>query len=98
MNSMSALIFLLSLGTVCRVTRFITKDALAAGFRSRIADRFGEDSHPAYLATCGWCVSIWVAGAVTVLAHWAGEETWFQVGATALTLSYLTGLAANWLD
>ncbi|MFE1246379.1 hypothetical protein [Streptomyces sp. NPDC058735] len=95
---MSVLVFLLSLGTVCRVTRFLTKDALAAGLRSRIADRFGDDSRLAYLITCGWCVSIWVAGAVTALAYWAGEETWFQAGATLLTLSYLTGLAATWVD
>ncbi len=98
MISMSVLVFLLSLGTVCRVTRFITKDALAAGFRSRVAGRFGDDSQPAYLVSCGWCVSVWVAGAVTALAYWAGDETWYQVGATVLTLSYLTGLASNWLD
>ncbi len=98
MFSMSALVFLLSLGTVCRVTRFITKDALAARFRSRVADRFGDDSQQAYLVSCGWCVSVWVAAAVTALAYWAGDETWYQAGAMVLTLSYLTGLAGNWLD
>lgn len=98
MDSMSVLIFLLSLGTVCRVTRFITKDALAAGFRSRVADRFGDDSQPAYLVSCGWCVSVWVAGAVTALAYWAGHAIWYEAGATVLTLSYLAGLASNWLD
>ncbi len=98
MMAMSVLVFLLSLGTVCRVTRFITKDALAAGFRTRVAGRFGDDSQPAYLVSCGWCVSVWVAGAVTALAYWAGQETWFQAGTTVLTLSYLTGLASSWLD
>ncbi|MET8681114.1 hypothetical protein ABZW18_26910 [Streptomyces sp. NPDC004647] len=95
---MSLMAFLLSLGVSCRITRFITKDTLAADLRSWVADRFGEESKPAYLITCGWCSSIWVAAAVTPFAYWAGDTVWFQVSAMILTLSYLTGLASSWLD
>lgn len=98
MSRMDSVVFLLALGLSCRVTRFMTKDTLAAGFRSWVADRFGDESRPAYLVTCGWCTSIWVAAAVTPLAYWAGESLWFRGPALALSLSYLTGLAAAWLD
>lgn len=98
MAGMNSVVFLLALGSSCRVTRFITKDTLAAGFRSWVAGRFGDDSRPAYLVTCGWCTSIWVAAAVTGLAYGTGETLWFQATAMILTLSYLTGLASNWLD
>ncbi|MFH8679641.1 hypothetical protein [Streptomyces lydicus] len=90
--------FLLSVGATCRITRFLTKDALAAGFRSWVADRFGDDSKPSYLVSCSWCTSIWVASATAVLAHRAGGTTGFQITAAALSLSYLAGLASQWLD
>ncbi|MER5968510.1 hypothetical protein ABT112_01965 [Streptomyces sp. NPDC002055] len=95
---MNLVVFFLSLGISCRITRFITKDTLAAGIRSWVAARFGDDSKPAYLVTCGWCTSVWVAAAVAPLGFWAGETVAFQLVAMILTLSYLTGLAANWLD
>ncbi|GGV95996.1 hypothetical protein GCM10010500_37630 [Streptomyces nigrescens] len=55
---MSVAAFLLALGTTCRLTRFITKDTLAAGFRSWIGAHFGDDPRAAYLVSCGWCTSI----------------------------------------
>lgn len=95
---MTLLEFLLSLGATCRVTRFITKDTLAAGFRTWIAARFGDDSKLSYLVSCSWCTSIWVAAAMTALAQGAGGSLALQLTTTALTLSYLTGLASRWLD
>ena len=90
--------FLISLGATCRITRFVTKDTLAAGFRVWTADRFGDDSRPAYLVSCGWCASIWVAAVVTPTAFLAGETLIFKIAATALTLSYAAGLASSHLD
>lgn len=95
---MSLVAFLLSLGATCRITRFLTKDSLAAGFRSWVAGRFGDDSKPAYLVSCSWCSSIWVAAVMAPLTHWTGGTTGFQIVATALSLSYLAGLASRWLD
>ncbi|WP_326686325.1 MULTISPECIES: hypothetical protein [unclassified Streptomyces] len=95
---MSLADFLLALGATCRITRFITKDTLAAGFRIWIADRFGDDSRPSYLITCGWCTSIWVAVATTGSTLTLGDSLWLRAPAIALTLSYLTGIASRWLD
>jgi hypothetical protein len=98
MFSMSLTAFLLALGATCRITRFITKDTLGAGFRSWVADRFGDDSKPSYLVNCGWCTSIWVALAVASFTYCFEESRWLQVPATALSLSYLAGIASRWLD
>ncbi|NLU74453.1 DUF1360 domain-containing protein [Streptomyces sp. HNM0575] len=95
---MNTVVFLLALGTTCRITRFVTKDSLAAGFRTWMAARFGDDSRPAYLVTCSWCTSIWVAAAVVPAAYLAGGTPAFQVVALILTVSYLAGLASNWID
>ncbi|MEU0004285.1 hypothetical protein ABZ079_08270 [Streptomyces sp. NPDC006314] len=90
--------FLLALGATCRITRFLTKDTLAAGLRSQVADRFGDDSKAAYLVSCGWCASVWVATAMTVYALALADNAWFKVPAIALSLSYLAGVASRWLD
>ncbi|WP_432048644.1 hypothetical protein [Streptomyces asiaticus] len=95
---MSLAAFLLALGTTCRITRFITKDTLAAGFRIWVADRFGDDSRPTYLVNCGWCTSTWVAAAIALYASLLHSTVWFHLPATALTLSYLAGVASRWLD
>ncbi|MFF7234685.1 DUF1360 domain-containing protein [Streptomyces sioyaensis] len=96
---MSVAAFLLALGATCRITRFITKDTLAAGFRSWIAGRFGDDSRVAYLVNCGWCTSIWVAAATALYAYSLPDcSPWFGVPTTVLTLSYLAGVASRWLD
>ena len=90
--------FILALGTTCRITRFVVKDTLASSFRIWVADRFGEESKPAYLVTCSWCTSMWVAGGVAPLAYYLAESAWIQIPAMAMTLSYLSGIAARWLD
>jgi hypothetical protein len=95
---MNVVVFLLALGITCRITRFITKDTLAAGFRSWMAERFGDDSKLAYVVTCSWCTSIWVSAAVVPLAYAAGSTIAFQAVALVLTLSHLCGVASNWLD
>ncbi|MDT0470316.1 hypothetical protein, partial [Streptomyces gibsoniae] len=76
---MSLAAFLLALGTTCRITRFITQDTLAAGFRTWVADRFGDDSRFSYLVNCGWCTSTWVAGAIAVYASLLHTTAWFHL-------------------
>lgn len=95
---MSLAEFLLALGATCRITRFITKDTLAAGFRIRVADRFGDDSKLSYLVNCAWCSSIWVGTALTGATLALGGSLWLQAPTAALTLSYLAGVASRWLD
>ncbi|GAA2588130.1 hypothetical protein ACWCO0_34795 [Streptomyces tubercidicus] len=95
---MSLAEFLLSVGATCRLTRFITKDTLAAGFRSWVAGRFGDDSKLSYLVSCSWCTSVWVGSTMAALTYGSAGTTAFQVATTALSLSYLAGLASQWLD
>ncbi|GHJ36614.1 DUF1360 domain-containing protein [Streptomyces sp. TS71-3] len=71
---------------------------LAARLRTWVAERFGDESGPAYLVTCGWCTGTWAAGAVVPPAYLAGDTTAFRAVAMVLTLSYLAGLASTWLD
>ncbi|MGW2210709.1 hypothetical protein [Streptomyces sp. NPDC001781] len=95
---MNVAVFLVSLGATCRITRFVTKDTLAAGIRIWTADRFGEESRPAYLVSCGWCTSIWVAAMVTPVAFLVGDTLAFKIPAAALTLSYIAGVASSHVD
>lgn len=88
----------MALGATCRITRFVTKDSLAAGLRIWIANRFGDDSKPADLVNCSWCTATWTAAIATASAYLLRDSLWFQAPATALTLSYLTGVASRWLD
>jgi hypothetical protein len=90
--------FLLAFGATSRITRFVVKDTLAASFRTWVADRFGDDSKPAYLVTCSWCTSIWIACGVAPLAYYLDESPWIRIPAVALSLSYLAGVASRWLD
>lgn len=50
-----------------RATRLLTLDAFPpiAWLRYEIVDRWGDDSWQSYLATCAWCVSVYVAAATT---------------------------------
>ncbi|MFF7414908.1 hypothetical protein [Streptomyces lydicus] len=95
---MSLAEFFLALGATCRLTRFITKDTLAAGFRIWIAAHFGDDSKLSYLVNCSWCSSMWVAFAVASLGYCLDGSLWLQVPETALSLSYLAGISSRWLD
>ncbi|WP_033356042.1 hypothetical protein [Kitasatospora aureofaciens] len=95
---MSSTMFLLALGATCRITRFLTKDTLAGGLRIWVADRFGEESKAAYLITCGWCSSVWVSAVAVGCGACLEGSPWFRIPATALSVSYLTGLASRWLD
>jgi len=90
--------FLLALGATLRLTRFLTKDYLAGPIRAAVLRRTGPDSHATYLSTCPWCLSIWIGTGTTTAAWWAGNSPWFQVPALVLTVSYLTGLAGQWID
>ncbi|MEU7318920.1 hypothetical protein [Streptomyces sp. NPDC007083] len=50
------------------------------------------------MVTCGWCTGVWTSATIVPLAYLIGGTIGFQVFATTLTLSYLVGLAATWLD
>lgn len=91
-------LFVLLALVVFRVTRLLTADGFppVAKVRDRIETRY-EDRWPAYLATCPWCVSVYVAAGVVGLAVLAGASlplplAWWGA------LSATTGLIAVNLD
>ena len=64
-----ALLVLLVVAATFRFTRLVVSDAFppVAALRDAVDDRWGVDSWQAYLSTCPWCVSVYVAAAVTAL-------------------------------
>lgn len=68
---------LLDAAAVARITRLINEDRVPFGpIRDRILERaaensggLGSDSRLAELVVCPWCVSIWVAAGVVLVAH-----------------------------
>lgn len=76
---------------VSRVTRLLTEDKLALGYRRWIVNRFGADSMISYLAHCRWCTSFWVALlAMPPAAIWPNK--WVIAAYAALAASHIAGL------
>lgn len=81
---------LLNIGAVYRVTRLIVHDAFPPVARVRDAVLVRYDGRwPAYLITCEWCSSQWVAF-IAVAGTAVLPEVWAPLAA-ALTLSAVTG-------
>lgn len=59
---------LLGLLAVTRLTRLIVEDRIAIALRQWTVRKWGEDSKPAYLIHCPWCVSLWVSAPVMAAA------------------------------
>jgi hypothetical protein len=77
---------------VHRLTRLATEDELTASLRRRISSAAPE-GRLAYLVTCPWCVSVYVAAAWAALAVSAPAVA-VPAGA-ALAWSSVTGLLAS---
>lgn len=46
---------------VTRLSMLIVDDRLLLGLRQWVIKKWGEESLPAYLIFCNWCMSIWIA-------------------------------------
>ncbi|OIV35262.1 hypothetical protein BIV57_22515 [Mangrovactinospora gilvigrisea] len=78
-----------------RLTRLITDDTLLQPLRdwgARTADWLGT------LLECAWCAGLWIAAGLTALAYLVGETTWYRAACIALGISWLYGIASQWLD
>lgn len=97
---MPVYVWVLAVVAVVRIVRFVNLDVLFEPARTWVEGRFGADSHLAYLLSCPWCASIWVAGAVMPAAYLAAgrDFTLFEVGASILAASYAAGLADRFLE
>lgn len=66
------------------------------GNNLRLHIRTAEKPLSVYLLTCGWCVSIWVSAAVTLLVVLLGATLpWLYWPAVALAFSHITGLLSK---
>lgn len=93
-------VVVLAIGAALRLTRLITRDTITRPLRNWVVNRYGPETMPDEFVRCPWCVGFWIsllvaaAALIPPIAH-SGA---FLLLAAALTLSYLVGLAANWLD
>ncbi|AJE32527.1 hypothetical protein B842_03370 [Corynebacterium humireducens NBRC 106098 = DSM 45392] len=85
--------------TVARLTRLITIDKLAEPLRRWIIRYNGDDGWWTYLFHCSYCLSIWIAAALTPTAwiladatHHLAVPTWYGLPATALAVAYLAAI------
>lgn len=81
---------------VARVTRMVTDDALFDGPRNAALARLPDGSKLAYLITCRWCASVYVAAVAAPVAYWWGDRPWFLVPAIGLAFSHVTGQLGTW--
>lgn len=95
---MTVTAFLLALGAVARITRFINSDTLVEPVRRKVLRRYGPESWWYTLITCPWCMSVWVAAAVTPLAWIGARSPVFLLPAMALSMSYLYAIVTMHLD
>lgn len=85
--------FLLAAGAVLRLTRLVVDDTVTAGIRRRFSGGWLGT-----LLSCSWCASLWIAAPVAAVAMLWGRSHWFIFPAVVLSLAWLTGIAAQWLD
>jgi hypothetical protein len=76
---------------VARVTRLIVEDRVLVGLRQWVIRRWGEDSKPAYLILCPWCMSIWVSLPIMPVAV-LFPNRWVVAALAILAASMVTGL------
>lgn len=88
---MTFLLVLVALSTY-RLTRLVTADRLTQRFRQWA---IAKGEMIGYLATCDWCLSIWVAPIPSVVAVLAPSNRLVLAGMIALSASALTGLIAT---
>jgi hypothetical protein len=80
---------------VARLTGLITEDKITEGLRSALFDRIDEDGKLAYLITCPWCVSIYLAIPAAVLVWWHADNPVAMIPAIVLAFSQVAGMLAS---
>jgi hypothetical protein len=86
------LLFVIAIGAVVRLSRLVTADKITESIRERLTQRWGEDSLKAYLISCDYCVSIYVAPVVATVAVYWGDNRVVIIGLLALTASFIAGI------
>lgn len=83
---------------VARLTRLVTLDKIMQPARGWVVERCGADSQLAYLVHCPWCMSPWIAAALTPVTWWltplgdTGIPAWWGIPALVLAVSQIVGM------
>lgn len=88
----SAVVYALA---VARLTRLVTADKVFDFARNWLIGRLPDEHPAAYLVTCRWCTSVWIAAPAAAVWYLWGLQPWFLIPAAALAFSHLTGLLAG---
>lgn len=70
---MNALLAVLTVATIWRAARLAAVDEVTRPLRERIAAR-NPTGHFAYLVSCPWCVSVWLAPPIAAAAVCAPDN------------------------
>lgn len=95
---MSLAVFLATLGATARLTRLGIEDTITQPFRDFLARRSARSKVAFWfvqLFECPWCLGMWIAMAMTAAAVASDGAGWYLWPATALSISYLIGVAAT---
>lgn len=92
---MSWLGFVLLALAVARLTVLIRSDRITRAPRYFVARHVNQNGYIAYLMSCPWCISIWIAAAAAVAAHFWWHQWVFQAVILALALSYVASMLAE---
>jgi hypothetical protein len=79
---------------VARLTRLLTEDRLTAAWRRWAVRKWGTDSLQAYFVHCPWCMSMWIAPPLMVLATLV-PSIWVIAVLSIPAASYVTGFLAS---
>lgn len=92
-------ILLITALATARLTRLVTIDKFCEPFRNWVITKNGDDGWLTYLVFCPYCLSVWIAAALTPLAWFLtsapdtlGITTWAGLPLTALAVSYLAAI------
>ena len=86
------LLVALIIGATVRLTRLVTADYLTHTIRDKLTDRWGEDSHRAYLIGCDYCASMYLAPIVATVGVLWPDNRVVIIGLIALTASQIAGM------
>lgn len=92
------LLYLVYALAVARATRLVAEDKILEPARVWYLSKTKEGSLLEYVATCRWCVSVWVSVPAAVVAVLWGFRPWFLIPALALAFSHVTGLLSRLED
>ena len=92
MNAVALVVMALA---VARLTGLVTEDKITEDLRGWLLDRIDEDSKLAYLITCPWCVSIYLAIPAAALVWWHADNPVAMIPALMLAFSQIAGMLAS---